>query len=446
MQLDFQSALRILDKSTGESVSARFPGRLDRMRTLLAHLENPQRKFASLHVGGTAGKGSTATMCAAILSAAGYKVGLHTKPHLHSVTERARIDGVPITEERFAETFEEMLPAIEATRASEWGQPSYFELLVALAFAYFAAETVDISVIEVGVGGTLDGTNLITPLVAVLTNVGTDHRDVLGDTVEQIARDKAGIIKDNVPVVTAAEQPEVREIIREAAQRHQAPLIQVAEAARIVSSVSSVSYAQSVSVQTALDSYEFTLPLIGEFQVINAATAILALEQIRSSHPTTPDVITRALGGISLPGRTEYYPSRPSLLFDVAHNVEKAVALRRALERHFPARRLIFVVAIAEEKDAAGMLEAWCGLRAQFIFTMFDVAHRRSQHSRSLVNAAEQAGLASRAVDDPLEALNIARRIAGADDVVVVTGSTFLVDTLRSWFLKNASTPRAARV
>src|SRR6202049_195643 len=229
--MEFQTALRILDRSTGEAISGRFPGRLERMATLLRLLGNPERKFASVHVGGTAGKGSTATMCAAILSEAGYRVGLHTKPHLHSVTERARIGNVPITEERFGEVFERLASASEEMRATEWGSPSYFELLVALAFTYFAEEAVDVAVIEVGVGGLLGGTHLIVPKVSVITNVGTDHKDVLGDTVEQIAKDKAGIIKEGVPVVTAAEQPSVLRIIEDAARDHAAPLISVQTAA-----------------------------------------------------------------------------------------------------------------------------------------------------------------------------------------------------------------------
>jgi dihydrofolate synthase/folylpolyglutamate synthase len=436
--MDFQSAVRILERSTGESISARFPGRLDRMRMLLRLLGNPERAFASIHVGGTAGKGSTATMCAAILTAAGYKVGLHTKPHLHSVIERARIGYTPISEQQFGDVFDQFVTVIGEMRDSEWGPPSYFELLVALSFAYFAQEAVDVAVIEVGVGGSLDGTNVITPKVSVLTNVGTDHKDVLGDTVEQIARDKAGIIKDGVPVVTAAEQPEVLRIIEAAARSHAAPLTIVQQAAQISSSVNEVSYAQSVRVQTALQTYEFTLPLIGEFQATNAATAILACEQIREDFPASAINVTRALSELSLPGRTEYYPSRPGLLFDVAHNVEKAAALRGAIERHFPQRRLVFVVAIAEEKDVAGVIGAWRGLPAQFVFTTFEVSHRKSRHSRSLVNVAEGEGMVARAVDDPIEALNLARRIANGSDLVVVTGSTFLVGTLRSWFLKNA--------
>ncbi len=437
--MDFATAVRVLDKTSGESISARFPGRLDRMRALLAHLGNPERDFASIHVGGSAGKGSTATMCAAILTASGRKVGLHTKPHLHSVTERARIDGVPIGQEQFAQIFERLAPIIEEMRHDEFGPPSYFELLVALSFVYFAQQQVDVAVIEVGVGGKLDGTNLITPKVSVLTNVGTDHKDVLGDTIEQIARDKAGIIKDGVPVVTAADQPSVLQIIAEAARAHDAPLTVLAEAARIESTVGAVAYAQSVRVKTAQDEYAFGLPLIGQFQATNAATAIVTCEQIRSAYPFTQAHVAQALGDLSLAGRSEYYPSRPALLFDVAHNVEKAAALRAGIERHFPQRRLIFVVAIAQEKDVAGVIGAWRGLPAQFIFTTFDVSHRRSKHSRNLVNIAESSGLVSRAVDDPVEALNLARRIAGPEDLVVVTGSTFLVGTLRQWFLENTA-------
>jgi dihydrofolate synthase / folylpolyglutamate synthase len=435
--MDFESAVKLLDRSIGESVSARFPGRLDRMRTLLARLGNPERTFRSIHVGGTAGKGSTATMCGAILKAAGFRVGLHTKPHLHSVVERAKINDMPISQERFAAIFEALAPVIEEMRSGEWGPPSYFELLVALAFVYFAQEKVDVAVVEVGVGGSLDGTNLITPLVSVITNVGTDHRDVLGDTIEQIARDKAGIIKDSVPVVTASDDPTVLEIVSTAATAHHSSLHVLSRDTALRSAVADVPYAQRVELKTPDASYSFMLPLIGEFQAVNAATAILTCERVRDALPTSPADVARGLYDISLPGRAEFYPGHPSLLFDVAHNVEKAAALRAAIERHFPNRRCAFVVAVAQEKDAAGMFAAWQGLPAQFIFTTFDVSHRKSRHSRTLVNAAEAVGLPARAIDDPLEALTIARRIAGASDLVVVTGSTFLVGVLRKWYLEN---------
>src|SRR5215470_1491199 len=362
--MDFALADKILQASQNESVSRRHPGRLDRMRAFLELLGNPERAFPSIHVGGTAGKGSTATMSAAMLTAAGFKVGLHTKPHLRSVTERARIGAAAITEERFAQVMESMLPAIDEMEQSEWGRPSYFELLVALAFRYFAQERVDIAVVEVGIGGTLDGTNVLSPLVSVLTNVGIDHTDVLGSTIEAIASDKSGIIKPKTPVVTAAEHPDALAVIRAAAARAGAPLVRVQEAATIEALPNDVAYSQAMRIATARRSYDITIPVMGEFQMLNAATSIVAGEQIEDRFPISAADVGKGLADIALPGRMEFYPSRPSVLFDVAHNAAKAAALEGALRRHFANRRFVFVVAIAESKDADAMIEAWARLPA----------------------------------------------------------------------------------
>lgn len=443
--MNFAIAQRILQTSANESVSRRHPGRLDRMRAFLGLIGNPERWGPSIHVSGTAGKGSTASMCAAILTAAGYKVGLHTKPHLRSETERARIDGIAISEDRFAQILESMLPAIEHMEHTEFGRPSYFELLVALAFKYFAEERVDIAVIEVGLGGTLDGTNVISPLVSVLTNVGMDHADVLGDTIAAIATDKAGIIKSATPVITAADHPDALRVIRSIAVERAAPLSLVQEAAHIEPRTGAA-YSEAFAVRTARREYDIALPVMGEFQMTNAATAILACEQIESRFPFEASAVERGLAELTLPGRMEFYPSSPSLLFDVAHNAEKAAALRDGLRRHFSNRRLVFVVAIAEGKDAAHMLDAWSELPAHFIFTAFDVSHRQPLPPRTLVNMAEQRGQVARAVEDPIEALALARRMATAHDLVVVTGSTFLVARLREWFLDNSGAHDRARV
>lgn len=434
--MDYASALRFLQSTTNESVSRRHPGRLDRMRALLALLGNPEQRFRSIHVGGTSGKGSTATMIAASLEAAGLKTGLHTKPHLRAVTERICIDGSPVAEERFAALIEDMLPAVSEMKRSEHGAPSYFELLVAAAFKHFAEERVDVAVVEVGIGGTLDGTNVLVPLVSVLTNVGTDHADVLGDTVEEIALDKAGIIKDGVPCVTAAEHPGALRVIEEAAVRKRSPLTRVQQAATLTSEARST-YEQHLHVRTEHASYDFTMPLLGEFQVINAATAIVALEQIAAHLPVTEAQVARGMSELSLPGRMEFYPSRPAILFDIAHNAEKAEALRAGLVRHFPDRRFAFVVAVAEGKAAPQMLTSWSTLPANFIFTTFEVAHREAMPPHHLELMAQTMGLSARAIDNPIEALTVARRVASADDLVVVTGSTFLVATLREWFARN---------
>ena len=443
--MDFALAERILNSAQAESSSRRFPGRLDRMRLLLDELGNPQTRFPSVHVGGTAGKGSTATMIAAILTAAGYKAGLHTKPHLRSVTERARIDGDAIARERFAELMGELLPAIDTMERSEFGPPSYFELLVALAFLYFARERVDVAVVEVGIGGTLDGTNVLQPLASVLTNVGFDHTDVLGTTIEAIATDKAGIIKAHTPVITAAEGTALA-VFEETARRRDSQLVRVQDVTRIERLPSENPYGQAFSLATRRRSYRVQLPLMGEFQVRNAATAIVACEHIEDRFSITATSVTEGLANISLPGRMEFYPSRPSLLFDVAHNADKAAALALALTQHFPERRFVFVVAISESKDAQAMIDAWSRLPGQFIFTSFAVTHREPMAPHLLATMAQSHGLLARAVTEPVEALSVARRVASPDDLVVVTGSTFLVATLLEWFLENAAVGGHARV
>jgi dihydrofolate synthase / folylpolyglutamate synthase len=442
--MDFASAVKFLQTTTNESASRRHPGRLDRMRELLALVGNPENAFKSIHVGGTSGKGSTATMASAMLQAAGFKVGLHTKPHLRSVTERACIDGAPVSEERFAAIIEEMMPAVREMEVGQHGPPSYFELLVALAFKLFAQEKVDCAVVEVGIGGRLDGTNVLTPLLSVVTNVGTDHADVLGDTVEEIAADKSGIIKEGVPVVTAAEHPGALRVIEEAALKMHAPLTRVQSVATIGSEPHGA-YDQRVDIRTNRAAYSFTMPLLGEFQVLNAATAIVALEQIADVLPVGPSQIEQAMSKVALPGRMEFYPSRPALLFDVAHNAEKAEALRAGLLRHFPDKRYTFVVAVAEGKASREMLATWSTLPAHFIFTTFDVAHREAMLPHHLALTAETAGVSARAIDDPVEALTVARRMAGADELVVVTGSTFLVARLREWFARNVAGGSHAR-
>lgn len=442
--MDFEAAERFLQTTTDESKSRRHPGRLDRMRELLALVGNPERSFRSVHVGGTSGKGSTATMAAAMLQSAGFKVGLHTKPHLRSVTERACIDGIPIAQERFANIIEALVPAVGEMERGEHGPPSYFELLVALAFTLFAEERVDVAVVEVGIGGKLDGTNVLTPIVSVLTNVGTDHADVLGDTVEEIATDKSGIVKPRIPVVTAAEHPSALRVIAEAAARCGAPLTRVQSAASI-SSEPHGAYDQRATIATDRAAYEFTMPLLGEFQVLNAATAIVALERVADVLPVRPADVERAMSSIALPGRMEFYPSRPSLVFDVAHNAEKADALRAGLLRHFPGKRFTFVVAVAEGKAAREMLATWSALPAHFIFTTFDVAHRSAMLPQRLANTAQTTGVSARAIDDPVEALGVARRMTSADDLVVVTGSTFIVARLREWFARDVAEGSAAR-
>jgi dihydrofolate synthase/folylpolyglutamate synthase len=434
--MTYAEASNYLLGTINETASRRNPHRLERMQSFLNNLGDPHLAYPTLHVGGTSGKGSTATMLAAALGATGKRIGLHTKPHLSSMTERARIDGTAISEETFATTFTQMVPAIERT-ARDFGRPSYYETLLALAFVYFAESKVDAAVIEVGIGGSLDGTNLIVPEVSVITNVGLDHTEILGETVELIARDKAGIAKRDIPLVSDAVDG-ARAVIEATCKRVGAPFFSVAEEATI-EQMPSETYGQSFTVTTREAAYELSLPVLGHFQQRNAATAIVALERLRPDLRPSPADVVRGLSQLVVPGRMEFFPGFPSIVFDVAHNPDKSGSLATALRETFPNRRFSFVVGIGETKDAANVLRPLLDLPASFIFTSFEAAGRTAERPQRLVNIAQLNGTSARAITDPIEALAVARRQAEGSHVVVVTGSTFLTGLLRDWWLENVA-------
>ncbi len=432
--MDFEAAQAYLLATINETVSRRMPYRLERMRAFMHELGDPQDRYPTVHVGGTSGKGSTSTMIAAALARAGKRVGLHTKPHLRSMTERARIDGVAVSEERFAALLDEMMPAIERT-AQAHGRPTYYETLLAITLLYFAEEKVDVAVIEVGLGGRLDGTNVIVPVVAAITSVGFDHTDVLGDSLEEIALEKSGIAKPGVPLVVAVEDDAAFTVIAEQARQAGAPLIDARAAAVPIENVRIERDAQSFEIHTASAPYAIATRMLGSFQRRNAATAIVTMEQLPPTLRPSPAQIESALAELVIPGRMEVYPGHPTVVFDIAHNAEKTEELVRSLRERYAERRFTFVVAIGASKDAAQILRTLAELPANFVFTSFDTAGREATNPMRLLRIAETIGTWGRCVVDPIEALSIARRNAAADDVIVVTGSTFLVATLREWWL-----------
>jgi dihydrofolate synthase/folylpolyglutamate synthase len=296
----FAQAQAYLLGTINETASRRLPNRLDRMVALLDALGNPHERYPTMHIGGTSGKGSTSTMAAAALQASGNKTGLHVKPHLSSVTERARIDGIAISEDRFGEIMGEMMPAIE-TVAGIHGRASYYETLLALAFVYFAQEQVDVAVIEVGIGGKLDGTNVLRPLVSVITNVALDHTDILGDTAAEIAADKVGIAKAGVPLVSDVNDPAARSVIEAGCLAAGAPFISVRDSVTLAAR-SGERYGQSFTVTTPQATYDLALPVLGGFQQRNAATAIRALEFLPATLRPSPAAIETGLSRLVIPG------------------------------------------------------------------------------------------------------------------------------------------------
>jgi dihydrofolate synthase / folylpolyglutamate synthase len=434
--VNFASAQSYLLGLINEHASRRSPNRLDRIRAFVAELGEPQLKYPTIHVAGTSGKGSTATMLAAVLQAGGKRVGLHTKPHLVSPTERIRIDGTPISEDAFGELLTGMMPAIERV-ATEHGSPSYYEVLLAMAFVAFARAEVDVAVIEAGIGGRLDGTNVLQPRVAIITNVSLDHTEILGDTTALIARDKAGIAKRGIPLVSNVRDPDARREIEAECALAGAPFVSVADTVT-VEPRSGERYGQSFDVVTPDDRYELSLPVLGTFQQENAATAIRALEFLGDDLRPTRAQIEAGFARLVIPGRMEFFPSHPSVVFDVAHNADKTGHLVAALRSAFPDRRFSFVIAIVESKDVAAILRPFVGLPATYSFTaFFGIPGRSAIRPQRLASIAEDLGIWGRAIGDPVDAFSIARRNADANDVVVVTGSTFVVATLREWWFAN---------
>lgn len=428
----YAQAERYLLETIDEIVSRRTSYKLDRMRALMRELGDPHLAYPTIHVGGTSGKGSTSTMIASVLQASGKRTALHTKPHLHSMTERARIDGVAVAPERFAAVLDSMMPAIEATAAG-YGRPTYYETLLALAFTYFAQERVDVAVIEVGLGGRLDGTNVILPVVSAITSIGYDHTEVLGDTLEEIAAEKAGIAKPGVPLVVAALPARALAVVERYAASVGAPVVRVAETVRLEIEPPDAG-GQRVTIRSPRAAYALTLAVLGAFQRINAATAITVLEQLNDALRPSQRDVERGFARLAIPARMELLARNPSVVFDIAHNAEKAEALVASLRERFAGRRVHYVVAIGESKDARRIIEILAGMPSTFTFTTFAATGRHPIAPARLARMAETAGTWGRAIADPMEALTVARRWAGIDDVVVVTGSTFVVAGLREWY------------
>jgi dihydrofolate synthase / folylpolyglutamate synthase len=424
-----------------ETKSRRTEYKLDRMRAFLHALGDPQNTYPTIHVGGTSGKGSTSTMIAAALQASGKRTGLHTKPHLQSMTERARIDGIAVSETRFAELLAGMMPAIEAV-APEHGRPTYYETLLALAFEHFAQESVDVAVIEVGLGGRLDGTNVIVPVIAAITSVGRDHTEVLGDTIEAIALEKAGIAKPGIALILGAMPLEASTTIQRHADDVGAPVVRAGDVTQIESPrLDAYNGGQAFEIVTQHARYDVRTPVLGEFQRANAATAIAVLERLPAALRPSVENVEAGFSQVVIPGRFEMFRAHPSVVFDIAHNGEKAQHLAASLAEAFPETRIHYIVAIGEDKDAREILSELAGAPGTFTFTTFKAEGRTPTRPQKLAVIAESIGRWGRVIQHPVDALEAVRRAAGSEDIVVVTGSTFLVAELRDWWIEQGVVP-----
>lgn len=406
--------------------AAAYKKDLHNIRALCAALGNPQDSFRSIHVAGTNGKGSVSHMLAATLQESGYKTGLYTSPHLYDFRERIRIDGKEISEDyvvRFTEKTQHLIESIE---------PSFFEVSVAMAFCYFAEEDVDVAVIEAGLGGRLDSTNIITPELSVITNIGWDHTNLLGDTLEAIAAEKAGIIKQAVPVVIGSSHEKTMPVFKQHAADanswlHRAPdhygvLSMRAERG---SAVMAVQHKQSGSVET------YTLDLPGMYQQQNICTVLTAIDVLRDSGFGLPGLAvknalahTKKMTGLK--GRWEQLRSEPALILEVAHNEDGIRAMTEQL-RSEPYQNLHIVFGMVKDKDPRQLLSS-LPKKATYYFTQ--AAIPRALPVKDLLSAAIEEGLEGHSYTGVNEAAEAALAAAGKDDLVIVCGSIFLVAEL----------------
>ncbi|PDP84579.1 dihydrofolate synthase [Glycomyces fuscus] len=375
--------------------------RLDRVRTLLDLLGDPHRNFRAIHVTGTNGKTSTARMIDALMRGRGLRVGRYTSPHLRTVRERIVIDGEPVSQERFVEAYDDIRPYVEMADSMNDAPLSFFEILTVMAYAVFADAPVDVAVVEVGMGGRWDATNVVDGDVAVVTPIGIDHTEYLPDTVEGIAEEKAGIIKpDSVAVLAQQPLPAAEVLMRNAAEVGARVAREGLEFG--VTSREVAVGGQQIAIKGLTGSYEnLFLPLFGAHQAGNAAVAVAAAEAFASSGDDAggmdPVIVGEALAGVDSPGRMEVLRTSPTIIADAAHNPAGMTATAAAVEEAFTFSRLVGVVAVMADKDVEGILEPLEPLLDEIVVT-------RNSSPRSL---------------DPERLSNVAQHIFGEDRVHV---------------------------
>ncbi|MFN0012543.1 MAG: bifunctional folylpolyglutamate synthase/dihydrofolate synthase [Phycisphaerales bacterium] len=434
--------------------------KLDRMVAILEALDNPQDSVRCIHVAGTKGKGSVCEMVAACLEASGYAVGLYTSPHLLDMRERVRINRKPVSESEFVALTKRVAKAA-ASVAPTMGEATFFELLTAIGFLHFAEQAVDVAVIEVGLGGRLDCTNVITPEVAAIATIGLDHTQILGDKIEEIAAQKAGIFKPGVPALVIQQDAKVLNVFRQVAQEVGAPLQVVGNdiefsyrfewasgggaEARGGRGAGAGGQCARVNLTTERSNYEHVpVPLKGEHQALNCGLALAILDKLSERGFACPEAkVLRGLESVSLPGRFEMALQSPRLLLDVAHNPDSMRALMKTIGACLQYDSLIVVFGCAADKDVNAMLRSLAAGADKVIFTRATGNARAMDPADLQQRYSELGGKMSQATATLREALDLAGRAVGRGDLICVAGSFYLVGETKR-LLAEAAARRAA--
>ncbi|MCJ7516179.1 MAG: bifunctional folylpolyglutamate synthase/dihydrofolate synthase [Dehalococcoidia bacterium] len=399
---------------------------LRRMEKLLQPLGNPHLGTRTVHIAGTKGKGSTAAMISQILIAAGYRTGLFTSPHLHTLRERIRINGEMISEADFASIVAEIKPLVESiNKRAAFGKLTTFEILTAVVFTYFKKKRVDFQVLEVGLGGRLDATNVVKPDVCVITSLSLDHTEILGNTIAKIAAEKSGIIKPGCIVINAPQVDEAAQVVNQVCHQQQAKLIQVGQDVTWNKTGGDL-YGQTLTVSTKSRYYDLTIPLLGDYQLENAATAVAAIEALAAfGAGISARNIVKGFGQVNWPGRLQILKREPMVVVDGAHNAYSMGKLAQAVKECFHYKRCFVIFGTSCDKDISGMAQELEPLSNHIIIT--SSYHPRAASILSLAEKFNSLGIKSVAADNVAEALAKALALAIKTDLILITGSLFVV-------------------
>ena len=419
--------------------------KLDRMREFLARLGNPERDLKIVHVAGTKGKGSTSTLIASALTAAGLRTGLYTSPHLDRVEQRLAIDGQACYPEEFHALVDAVWPVVEAMDQAATAAdppyahgPTYFEILTAMAFLHFARSRTDAVVLEVGLGGRLDSTNVCQSTVAVITSISFDHTQQLGNTLTAIAGEKAGIIKPGVPVISGVLAPEAQVEIHRIAREQNAKVLQLGRDFRFTyyppkEIAAEGRFAASLDYEEDNDNLlQVPLNLLGQHQGANAAVALATLNELKRQGWVLPEAALRlGFARAQLPARIELVAHRPSVVLDAAHNVASIEALLQVLQQQFAGRRLLLIFATTQDKDVRGILSRLIPCFDEIVLTRYQNSPRGVPLEQLTALARELGCTTYHTFENLQAAWEYTREIAQPDDLVCITGSFFLASEFR---------------
>ncbi|BBK77262.1 MULTISPECIES: bifunctional folylpolyglutamate synthase/dihydrofolate synthase [Clostridium] len=404
---------------------------LERTHRLLELLGSPQNKLKLIHIAGTNGKGSTTSMISKVLIGMGFKVGMYTSPYLEVFEERIQINGVNIPKDKLIDNLENVKYAVSKVIEEGYEHPTEFEIITALMFLYFYNEKIDYGVIEVGLGGRLDSTNVIIPKVSVITSISMDHINILGNTIEEIAKEKSGIIKEDVPVILYPQKKEAEDVILKAAHNNNSKVYYVKTDDGNLKGIDYDNITQNVQVNGLNGIYNVDLPLLGEHQILNLCVAIKAVEVLCQVEKIqyNKEIIEESLKDVKWIGRLETLNRNPLIVIDGAHNIDGIRVLKNNIRKYFKYNKMYLLLGILADKQVDEMIKEITPM-AEKIFALTPHSDR-AELSEDLKREIEKVNQNVEAFDDYNEAINEALKVAEDDDLILVSGSLYMIGDMR---------------